>query len=79
MTHLQKVMKEETDIRSTEIYDFLLDYKMKYQLTNESLHLIALCGVFGPSKNIVKHWDSYEELFLSLIKLDGKLGLEHFM
>ena len=52
---------------------------MKYGLTNESLHLIALCGVFGPSKNIVKHWDSYEELFLSLVKLDGKLGLEHFM
>jgi hypothetical protein len=52
---------------------------MKYELTSESLHLIALCGVFGPSKNIVKHWDTYEELFLSLVKLDGKLGLEHFI
>ena len=57
----------------------MLDYKMKYELPNDSLHLIALCGVFNPSKNIVKHWDTYEELFLSLVKLDGKLGLEHFM
>lgn len=79
ITHLNKVMKDETDITSKEIYDFLMDYKMRYQLTDESLHLIALCGVFGPSKNIVKHWDTYEELFLSLVKLDGKLGLEHFM
>lgn len=59
--------------------DFLLDYKAKYNLTNEFLHYIALCGVFSPRRNIVKHWDTNEELFLSLVKLDGKLGLDHFM
>ena len=43
------------------------------------MHYIALCGVFSPSRNIVKYWDLNEELFIKLVKIDGKLGLEHFM
>ena len=43
------------------------------------MHYIALCGVFSPSRNIVKYWDLNEELFIKLVNIDGKLGLEHFM
>jgi len=38
-----------------------------------------MCGVFPPSRNIVKHWDVNEDLFLELVKNDGALGLDHFM
>lgn len=40
---------------------------------------MALCGVFPPRRNIVKHWDVNEDLFLQLVRHDGALGLDHFM
>ena len=49
------------------------------QLSDECLHYVALCGIFSPKRNIVKYWDLNEELFLRLVKNDGKLGIDHFM
>ena len=76
--HLEKVLKDDPEFNNGDLEELLLDYKVKYNLTNEFLIYTALCGVFSPRRNIVKYWDTNEELFLSLIKLDGKLGLDHF-
>lgn len=58
---------------------YLQDQKAQHNLPTECLHYVALCGVFSPRRNIVKYWDLNEELFIKLVKIDGKLGLEHFM
>ena len=71
-------MKDDPEFNNGDLEELLLDYKVKYNLTNEFLIYTALCGVFAPRRNIVKYWDVNEELFLSLIRLDGKLGLDHF-
>ena len=71
-------MKDDPEFNNGDLEELLLDYKVKYNLTNEFLIYTGLCGVFSPRRNIVKYWDTNEELFLSLIKLDGKLGLDHF-
>lgn len=76
---LQKLMKDEPDMTNQELETFLEQYKVKYNLTPDYVTFIALCGVFPPRRNIVKHWDTNQELFLSLVQADGKFGLEHFM
>ena len=76
---LQAVIKQEPDIANEDIKDFLMAYKQKYKITDEFLHYIALCGVFPPRRNILKHWDLNEDLFITLVKNDGVLGLDHFM
>lgn len=70
---------EEPDITNEELLTYLQEYKAKFNLVDECLHYIALCGIFSPRRNIVKYWDLNEDLFVSLVKNDGKLGLEHFM
>ena len=77
--NLQILMVEEPDITNEELVTYLQENKAKANLTEESLHYIALCGVFSPKRNIVKYWDLNQELFISLVKIDGKHGLEHFM
>ena len=77
--NLKKIVKDEPDITNEEIMIYLKDQKAKYNITDEFLHYIALAGVFPPRRNIVKHWETNEQLFLDLVKNDGKLGLDHFM
>ena len=70
---------DEPDITNEELLTYLKEYKAKLNLIDECLHYIALCGVFAPRRNIVKYWDLNEDLFVQLVKMDGKLGLDHFM
>eukprot|EP00350_Pseudokeronopsis_sp_OXSARD2_P001664 CAMPEP_0170540668 /NCGR_PEP_ID=MMETSP0211-20121228/635_1 /TAXON_ID=311385 /ORGANISM="Pseudokeronopsis sp., Strain OXSARD2" /LENGTH=196 /DNA_ID=CAMNT_0010843165 /DNA_START=734 /DNA_END=1322 /DNA_ORIENTATION=+ len=34
-------------------------------------------GLFAPDRNIIKHWDTYEEVFVNLIEDSGKIGIKH--
>ena len=52
---------------------------VKYNLTKDFLHFIALCGIFPPSYNICKHWNKHEDVFIDLVKREGKIGIQHFM
>ena len=45
-------------------------------------YYIALCGLFPPSRNILKHWDTNEEVFYSFVqkeKEEGTIAIEHFL
>ena len=54
---LQNLMIEEPDITNEELVTYLQDNKAKFNLTEEALPYIALCGVFSPRRHIVKYWD----------------------
>lgn len=43
------------------------------------MHYITFCAVFPPKYNIVKHWTKHEDIFIDLVKREGKIGIEHFM
>lgn len=79
IVNLQAVVKSEPDIANDDLRDYLLAHQTKYKIPDEFLHYIALCGVFPPRRNIVKYWDLNEDLFIDLVKKDGKQGLDHFM
>ena len=57
----------------------LQEAKEKYNLPTDFLHFIALCGLFPPNRNIIKHWKSNEDVFVELVKQEGKIGIDHFM
>lgn len=38
---------------------------------------IALCGIFGAHRNIVKHWDAFEAVFTSLVAQEEDNGNKH--
>jgi hypothetical protein len=48
-------------------------------LPDDFSHFVALCGLFKPSRNILKHWAANEELFIKLVKQEGKIGIDHFL
>lgn len=51
----------------------------KHGLPQDYLYYVALCGLFPPSRNICKNWSKNEDLFLNLVKNEGKIGKDHFM
>lgn len=59
----------------------LTQQKIKYSLTSDWLHFVALCGVFPASTKagIFKNWGKYEDLFIALVQEEGKIGVQHFM
>ncbi len=36
-----------------------------------------MCGIFGPHRNIVKHWDKFENVFMDLVEQDKEMGKKH--
>lgn len=55
----------------------LTQQKIKYSLTSDWLHFIALCGIFPASTKagIFKNWSKYEDLFIALVQEEGKIGV----
>jgi len=51
----------------------------EFNISDEFSHFVALCGLFQPSRNILKHWEANEELFIKLVKKEGKIGIDHFL
>jgi hypothetical protein len=56
------------------IFDLIQDTCDKLKVPLEFGYYVALCGLFPPSRNIIKNWESNEEVFLSLVKEEGKIG-----
>ena len=50
---------------------------MQLNVTPEYKLYIALCGIFGPHRNIVKKWDTFEEVFTSMAAQDEDNGNKH--
>lgn len=40
---------------------------------------MALCGLFPPSRNILKNFSTNEDVFINLVKNEGKVGKDHFL
>lgn len=49
------------------------------RVTREYKIYIAICGIFGPQRNIVKHWDTYEPVFQILIEEAESMGQKHLL
>lgn len=54
-------------------------YSEKFGMNIAFMHYAALCGIFPPSYNIVKHWKEHQDVFLDLVKREGNVGIDHFM
>ncbi len=52
---------------------------LTFRLPQEFTHCCALVGLFHPKRKILKNWEKNEELFINLVKKEGKIGKEHFM
>ena len=59
---------------------YIIDAGVKeFNLPKDFTHFVALCGLFKPSRNILKNWASNEELFIKLVQREGKIGIDHFL
>ena len=61
------------------IISFIEDVKAEHGITNDFSFYVALVGLFPPKRNILKNWASNQEVFVHLVKLEGKIGRDHFM
>ena len=77
---IQKLGAEELEEKEFML-ETLTQQKIKYGLTPDWLHFVALCGIFPPSVKggIFKKWSKYEDLFIALVKEEGKIGVQHFL
>ena len=46
-------------------------------VTPEYKFYLCMCAIFGPDRNIVKNWDTYEQVFVLLLEADPELGVKH--
>ena len=57
----------------------MADAKDENGITHDFLFYVALVGVFPPSRNILKNWSKNQDVFVRLVKDEGKIGRDHFM
>jgi hypothetical protein len=74
-------MEKEAEGGKVSADDILREVRqlqLQLNVTPEYKFYIAICGVFGPHRSIVKRWENFEEVFTNLIEQDEELGLQHF-
>lgn len=85
ITAISTLMKDKKDAKASDkeinnsVIDALDKYADKYGITVDFMHYITFCAVFPPTYNICKNWTKHEEIFIDLVKREGKIGIEHFM
>ena len=85
ITAISTLLKDKKDAgaKDKEINNSVIDaldkYGDKYGITVDFMHYITFCAVFPPTYNICKNWTKHEEIFIELVKREGKIGIEHFM
>jgi hypothetical protein len=59
----------EEDIKdNSKILSILEEGEEQYGLPDDFLHLVALVGLFPPTRNCVKNWSTNEAVFVKLVK-----------
>ena len=53
--------------------------QLQLNVTPEYKIYIAMCGIFGPHRNIAKHWDTFEPVFSNLISQDTEAGQKYLL
>mmetsp|Transcript_4889 Transcript_4889/g.7331 ORF Transcript_4889/g.7331 Transcript_4889/m.7331 type:complete len:303 (+) Transcript_4889:22-930(+) len=61
------------------VLQLLEEHQQNFKVPQEFMYFIALCGLFPPNRNPVKHWSKNEKVFIELVRQEGKVGKEHFM
>ena len=54
---------EVGDVNPADILQQVRQTQLQLNITPEYKLYISLCGIFGPHRNIVKHWDKFEAVF----------------
>lgn len=78
ITRIQKFSADELK-DNDRISDILYDGAQTHGLPIDFLHFVALCGLFPPSRNILKNFSKNEDVFINLVKSEGKIGKDHFL
>lgn len=78
VSRIQALSKEE-QADNDNVYDMIEEAQDKYKIPLEFGHFIGLVGLFPPSRNIIKNWDTNEDVFIRLVKEQGKDGKDHFL
>jgi len=73
------VDSNKDNLENGKIMNLLTDAQDKYSMDIDYMPYIALCGLFPPSRNILRNWAIHESLFIDLVKLEGKVGIDHIM
>lgn len=69
--------EKEAELGDVNIQDLLQQVRhiqLQLNITPEYKLYIAMCGIFGPHRNIVKHWDKFEAVFTTLVGQDEDMG-----
>lgn len=53
--------------------------QLQLNITPDYKLYICMCGIFGPHRNIVKHWDTFEPVFANLVEADAENGTKRLM
>ena len=73
------VNEQETsgDINIDDIVREARQLQLQLNVTPEYKLYLCMCGIFGPDRNIVKHWDTFEQVFINLLETDPENGQKH--
>jgi len=74
-----KALSSEEMKSNDKVLDVIEEYKEKYKIPSEYLHLIALSGLFSPKRSPVKNWPVNEDTFIALAKSEGNIGKDHLL
>ena len=67
------------DATKEEVLETLRNQQVSMNFTNDYKYYILLYGLFNNERNIIKNWTKYEDYFMELLKVDGKIGIKHLM
>lgn len=71
--------KQAEELKADEILQQVRHTQLQLNITPEYKFYICICGIFGPHRNIIKHWDDYEGVFTSLVSQDEENGKKHLL
>ena len=79
---LKIIVDEQAEAGNIDVQKILSEVRqlqLQLNVTPEYKMYMAMCAIFGPHRNIVKHWDSFEALFSTLVEQDGEGGQKHLL
>lgn len=75
---LNKLSSEDLS-DNAKIISMIEDAKADHGISNDFAFYVCLSGLFPPKRNILKNWAANQDVFVHLVKLEGKIGRDHFM
>jgi len=70
-------MESEGKVKCEDIVREARQLQLQLNVTPEYKLYLCICAIFGPHRNIVKAWDTYEKVFTDLASQDAENGSKH--